>query len=177
MDCRQFWEKHFAFVDDTLPGVELVGMQVHLSECESCAKHDANVRRSLMLFRSLPSIDPSPGFGQRLEHRIRETKAADRVAAQGGRSRRLAATVAITSAAMLGYIGFSLKHVDTPRDIVFPPVVAFAPVPEPIPATTASPGPEMVAVLPAGLPIWTAAILAEHSPVHFASLELASFNR
>jgi hypothetical protein len=41
----------------------------------------------------------------------------------------------------------------------------------------ASPAPEMVAALPAGLPIWTAAILAEHSPVHFASLELASFNR
>lgn len=177
MNCRQFRENHFAFVDDILPGVELVGMQVHLAECERCARHDANVRRSLMLFRSLPSINPSPDFGKRLERRIRETKAADMAGAQTGRSRRLAATVAITSAAMLGYIGFSLKHVDTPRDIVFPPVVAFAPVPESIPVTMVSPVPEMVAALPAGLPIWTAAILAEHSPVDFASLELASFKR
>jgi len=177
MDCRQFRESHFAFVDDTLPGVELVGMQVHLAECERCAKHDATVRRSLMLFRSLPSINPSPDFGQRLERRIRETRLTDMASAQAGRSRRLAATVAITSAAMLGYIGFSLKHVDTPRDIVFPPVVAFAPVPEPIPVTMASPAPEMVAALPAGLPLWTAAILVEYSPVDFASLELASFKR
>ena len=34
MDCREFHEQHFAFVDDTLPGIELVGMQMHLTECE-----------------------------------------------------------------------------------------------------------------------------------------------
>ena len=177
MDCKQFRDNHFAFVDDILPGIELVGMQVHLAECEHCAKHDANVRRSLMVFRSLPLIHPSENFNAKLESRLREVKLADLEAAQSGRSRRFAATLAITSVVMLGYIGMSLRRVDSPRDIVFPPVVAFAPTPELVPATMTSPAPEMVAALPSGLPIWTAALLADQSPVHFASLEMASLNR
>jgi hypothetical protein len=77
MDCRDFQENHFAFVDDTLPGVELVGMQMHLNECEKCAKHDANVRRSLMLFRNLPSIEPSADFSLRLQQKLAQAKAQD----------------------------------------------------------------------------------------------------
>jgi hypothetical protein len=169
MDCRQFLENHCAFVDDTLPGIELVGMQMHLTECEQCANHDAIVRRSLMLFRNLPRIEPSQDFGRRLEEKLRKAKLAD-AAAQSGKNHRLAATLAITSAAMLGYIGFSLRQVDTARDIVFPPVVAFAPLTS-TPMT--SPAPEMVAAISAGVPIWTAALLAEQTPVHFASLEMA----
>ena len=170
MDCRQFRENHFAFVDDTLPGIELVTMQMHLTECDNCAKHDANVRRSLMLFRSLPPIQPSADFGMRLEKKLEQVRIADAAAAHSGRSRALAATLAITSAVMLGYIGVSLRHVDSAKDISFPPVVALAPVTDPAHAM-ASPPPEMVAAISAGLPIWTAALLAEQTPVHFASLE------
>ncbi len=177
MDCKQFLENHFAFVDDILPGIELVGMQVHLAECERCAKHDASVRRSLMVFRSLPLIHPSENFGAKLEGRLMEVRLADLEAAQTGKSRRFAATLAITSLVMLGYIGMSLRRVDSPRDIVFPPVVATAPTSELVPATMTSPAPEMVAALPSGLPIWTAALLADQSPVHFASLEMASLKR
>ncbi len=177
MDCKQFLENHFAFVDDILPGIELVGMQVHLAECERCAKHDTNVRRSLMVFRSLPLIHPSEGFGAKLESRLKEVRLADLEAAQAGRSRIFAATLAITSVLMLGYIGMSLRRVDSPRDIIFPPVVAIAPTSELIAATMTSPAPEMVAALPSGLPIWTAALLADQSPVHFASLEMASLKR
>lgn len=158
-----------------MPGVELVGMQMHLNECEECAKHDAIVRRSLMLFRSLPPIQPSPDFSARLEQKLREAKLADAVADHAGRSRAFAATVALSSIVMLGYIGVSLKRVDSPRDIVLPPVVALASV-ETVPAMS-SPAPEMLAAVPAGLPIWTAALLAEQSPVHFASLELAASTR
>jgi hypothetical protein len=77
---------------------------------------------------------------------------------------------------MLGYIGVSLKRVDSPRDIVLPPVVAFAPAATTVPEMS-SPAPEMLAAVPAGLPIWTAALLVEQSPVHFASLELAASTR
>ena len=177
MDCKHFRDNHFAFVDDTLPGIELVGMQLHLNECEQCAKHDATIRRSLMLFRSLPSIQPSPDFSARLEQKLRESRIADAVAAQTGRARTLAATVAISSAVILGYIGVSLRHIDSPQDIVLPPVVAFAPVSDPFPSTISSPAPAMLAAVPAGLPLWTAALLAEQSPVHFASLEMASASR
>lgn len=167
MDCREFREKHFAFVDDTLPGVELVGMQMHLTECEPCSCHDATVRRSLMLFRSLPRIEPSADFSQRLERKLREAKLAE--AAHGGHTRTLGAALTLTSAAMLVYIGFALRQVDTPQDIALPPVVALATA-----ADASAPTPEMIAATPAGLPIWTAALYAEQASVHFASIEPAS---
>jgi hypothetical protein len=175
MDCRDFREKHFAFVDDTLPGIELVGMQMHLNECEKCARHDSKVRRSLMLFRNLPLIEPSPDFSARLYQKLEHAKAADAAAIHSGQSRRFAAAVALTSVVMLGYIGVSLREVDFPQDIVFPPVVANIPESPTTPMT--SPGTAMVASVPAGLPMWTAALFAEQATVHFASIDLATSTR
>jgi len=174
MDCRDFKEKHFAFVDDTLPGIELIGMQVHLTECDVCAKQDAMVRRSLLLFRNLPSIEPSADFSSRLQQKLNAAKLADQEA-NSGRARKLAATVAVTSIVMLGYIAVSLRQVDYPQDIVLAPVVAIASAPGATPMS--APAPEMVASVPAGLPIWTAALLAEQAPVHFASLDLTATTR
>jgi len=168
MDCREFHDNHFAFIDDTLSGIELVGMHRHIVECSSCAKHDAAVRRSLLLFRNLPRIEPSADFADRLNARLKEIKKHDDV--DFHHSRRFAATVAITSMLMLGYIGMSLRDVDTPQDIVFPPVVASLPEQEFSPITT--PAPALVASAAAGLPIWTAALYAELQPVHFASADL-----
>lgn len=170
MDCREFREKHFAFVDDTLSGIEVVGLQMHLNECKRCARQDAIVRRSLMAFRSLPYIKPSPGFSDRLQKRLREARAADLTAAHSGRQRRFAAAVAVTSVVMLGYIAISLKEVDSARHIMLPPVVATLPDADTAPMT--APAAAMVAAVPAGLPIWTAAMFAEQAPVHFASADL-----
>lgn len=179
MDCKQFKENHFAFVDDTLPGVELVRMQVHLTECDTCAKHDATVRRSLMLFRSLPAIQPSPDFRRRLDQKLHDARRADIAALQAGRSRRLAATVAVSSVAILGYIAISLRTVDSPAAISLPPVVAIAADADSSPSAIAitSPGPEIVAAVPGGLPIWTAALLTEQAQVRFVSMELTGSTR
>ena len=176
MDCREFHKKHFAFIDDTLPGIELVGVQRHIAECEDCAKHDAIVRRSLLLFRNLPRIEPSADFSAKLNARLLELKNTEPFPSFH-HSRVFAATIAISSVLMLGYIGSSLRDVDTSRDIVFPPVVASIPEPEMAPITT--PAPALVASVPAGLPIWTAALYAELAPIHFASvdLQLASSGR
>ena len=174
MDCREFHEKHLEFVDDTLPGIELIGMQMHLNECDGCARQDATVRRSLMLFRNLPAIELSPDFSVRLQQRLHEVKVADRAAMQSGRNRKFAAAVGLTSVVMLGYIGVSLRRVDYPQDIILPPVVATAVAPG---AVMSSPAPEMVASVPAGLPIWTAALFAEQAPVHFASIDLTTIAR
>jgi hypothetical protein len=172
MDCREFRDKHLEFVDDTLAGIELVGMHVHLTECESCSRHDAIVRRSLMLFRSLPSIEPSADFSSRLEQKLKEVKLADAQAATHTiRTRRVGAAMAAASIAMLGYIGMSLRRVDVAQDIVLPPVVATADIPPTVGA------PEMVASVSAGVPIWTAALFAEQTQAHFASMELASLTR
>ena len=175
MDCRDFQENHFAFVDDTLPGIELVGMQMHMLECEKCAKQDASVRRSLMLFRNLAPIEPSADFSARLNQKLALAIAEDASAARSGRSRKFAAAVAVTSVVMLGYIGVSLRQVDFPQDIIFPPVVAS--IPEPATSPVTSPGTAMVASVPAGLPMWTAALFAEQAPVHFASIDLTTTAR
>lgn len=174
MDCREFQENHLAFVDDTLPGIELLGLQMHLTECPDCARRDAIVRRSLMLFRNLPAIELSPDFSVRLQQRLHEVKIADNEAMHSGRGRKLAAAVGLTSVVMLGYIGVSLRRVDYPQDIILPPVVATAVAPG---SPMTSPAPEMVASVPAGLPIWTAALFAEQAPVHFASLDLTTTAR
>lgn len=175
MDCREFQENHFAFVDDTLPGIELIGMQMHLLECEKCGKYDSTIRRSLMLFRNIPPIEPSPDFSARLQRKLELARAEDVAIAQSDWPRRFAAVVAITSVVMLSYIGVSLRQVDFPQDIVFPPVVAS--IPGPAISPMESSGNAMVASVPAGLPLWTAALYAEQAPVHFVSIEQTSTTR
>lgn len=174
MDCRDFHDQHLAFVDDTLAGVELVRMQMHINECDTCARHDATIRRSLMVFRNLPRIEPSADFSKKLEMKLREVKLAEAAAANHRSNFGFKAGVTVASAVMLAYIGFSLRQVDTPQDIVLPPVVATATTSE---MTTGGPAPEMIAAAPAGIPIWTAALFAEQTPSHFASIQLASSTR
>lgn len=71
MDCRTFRRKHLAFVDDTLPGVDVVAMERHRRECLACARLDSDVRRSLLLVRNnLPSIQPSAEFSHQLARRL-----------------------------------------------------------------------------------------------------------
>lgn len=52
-------------------------MDRHRAVCASCARHDAAVRRSLLLVRNLPVIHPSADFYERLERRIREGASLD----------------------------------------------------------------------------------------------------
>ncbi len=171
MDCREFSDKHLAFVDDTLAGIELVRMQRHIAECEICAKHDAKIRRALLLFRNLPAIEPSPDFYDRLEARLREAHHEDLLLATTQRNlRRGAIAATVVSAIMLGYIGSTLYRTDTPRDVIMPPVIATAPEAELTPITT--PTPAIVASVPAGLWIWPAALFAEQAPVRFAHSRL-----
>jgi anti-sigma factor RsiW len=178
MDCREFCDNHVAFVDDTLAGIELVRMQRHIGECENCAKHDARVRRALLIFRNLPSIEPSADFSQRLEARLRQERQCDDLLATTQRNlKRGAIAATLASAAMLGYIATTLYRSDSPRDLVMPPVVASLPEPELTPITTSTPA--IVTSVSAGLTIWPAALFAEQVPVRFAhsKLELANYTR
>ncbi len=175
MDCKQFKKNHCAFTDDTLAGVELVSMQRHISECEQCARLDWSVRRSLMVFRNLPSIQPSDDFEERLQARIRSSVSTQ---AATQRSFLVAGTAAaVFGAAMLGYIVAVLPNSEVPQDVVMAPVVASAPDFD-MPAVSAA-GPAIVASVSAGLPIWTAALYAEQAPQYFAQpeLTLASYTR
>jgi anti-sigma factor RsiW len=178
MDCREFCDKHLAFVDDTLAGIELVRMQAHIAECERCAKHDARIRRALLLFKNLPSIEPSADFSEKLEERLRrECNCQDLMATTQHSLRRGAIAATLASAVMLGYIAMTLSRPETTHDIVMSPVVASTPEPELTPITTSSPA--IVTSVSAGLTIWPAALFAEQVPVRFAhsKLELANYTR
>lgn len=176
MDCREFCDQHLAFVDDTLAGIELVRMQRHLAECESCAKQDAKIRRALLLFRNLPSIEPSPDFYPRLEARLRSFQHDDLFATTHRSMRRAAVAATVASAIMLGYIGTMLYPSNGPRDLMMPPVVASIPEPDLTPFTTSTPA--IVTSVSAGLTIWPVALFAEQAPVRFAhSSELANYPR
>ena len=178
MDCREFCEQHVAFVDDTLAGIELVRMQRHIADCESCAKHDAKIRRALLLIRNLPSIELSADFAERLEARLKECHSEHLLATTQRNLRRGAIAATLASAVMLGYIGTTLYHrTDVPRDLVMAPVIASIPEPELTPITTSTPA--IVASVSAGLTIWPAALFAEQVPVHFAhsKLELTNYTR
>ena len=79
MDCRDFRKKHVGYVDDLLSAREMDAMQRHLLTCAKCSRQDIMVRRSLMLVRSLPSIEPSADFLHRLNARIEQLGPAARV--------------------------------------------------------------------------------------------------
>jgi hypothetical protein len=177
MDCREFSDQHLAFVDDTLAGIELVRMQLHLAECRSCAKHDAKIRRALLLFRNLPCIEPSADFSERLEARLKASENDNLFPTTQRNLRRSAIAATLASAMMLGYIGTTLYRSDTPRDLVMPPVVATLPEPDFVPITVSAPA--IVTSVSAGLTLWPAAVFAEQVPVRFAqsSLELANYTR
>src|SRR6185436_5539037 len=74
MNCRQFRNHHVPFVDDVLSAADMRAMREHLARCESCARLDVRIRRSLMIVRSLPQIDVSTDFAPRLEARLRRVQ-------------------------------------------------------------------------------------------------------
>src|SRR5688572_11663709 len=73
MDCREFRDKHALYVDLMCSAIEEAEMRAHARECQKCSRHDTVVRRSLMMVKSLPVIEPSATFQQRLDARLRAT--------------------------------------------------------------------------------------------------------
>ena len=181
MDCREFRRNHVAFVDDLLPGIDLVRMQRHLLECEACAHHDTLVRRALLVVRNVPSIKPSADFGERLEARLRAVRAEGRrtelhtVASRGTLGTFAALATGVAAA---GLIGVAMLNVDHGHAVPsLPPVVASIPAGQdaeslPIPASA------IVASASTGMSVWSTVFAAEQAPLHLASAQfrLASYN-
>jgi hypothetical protein len=90
MDCGTFRENHGALIDRSVSDADLVAMQRHLQECAACSAHDTSVRRALLLFRNMPTIEPSSGFAARLHERLRDVRAQSRLAGQAGDTHRAA---------------------------------------------------------------------------------------
>lgn len=179
MDCREFRRNHVAFVDDLLPGIDLVRMQRHLLECERCSHHDTLVRRALLVVRNVPEIEPSPDFSERLQARLEALKHEAPVVDHGFfRSRPGAFAALATGVAAASLLAFLAMHAadGTPRDIVLPPVVASLPTIESDPLSSSIAPSTMVATASTGIGVWPAVLAAEQAPLHFAAAELRLVN-
>lgn len=190
MDCGSFRDNHAAFIDNALDDVELGAMRTHRAECTDCAEHDATIRRALLLFRNMPTIEPSPDFGRRLNARLRQTErslAWSHAAGMRGPSWTTFAWAAsgvlaagyILVATIGGPVSGGAMAVARSTELALAPVVVTAHVPKarvdsaPIGPLRASPmaSPAIVASVSMGMPVWPAALLAAQAPMHFATTE------
>ena len=145
-------------------------MRQHMRDCPKCARHDTVVRRGILLFRNLPSIEPSPDFQARLVARLRSGAAfPDAIP----RPMRASYAAFLALAAGVGFIAFlaaDMIRLGAPREIRMPPVVATLPEVEPSPVTTSA----LVATVPTGMSVWPAIFVASQAPIHFVAAEMAT---
>jgi hypothetical protein len=169
MDCREYREAHALFVDGKVSALEGFEMRSHMRYCADCARHDAVVRRGLLMVRNLPPIEPSAHFRERLNARIQaDVRHTARRRAIGTRIARYTAI-----AAMLSGISVALSRAvrfGFDSDLRLPPVVASAPPLESSAFGTSA----LVATVPTGMSIWPAIMMASQAPAHFATAESVS---
>jgi hypothetical protein len=178
MDCREFRNKHVAFVDDLLSAVEMDALQRHRNVCARCSRQDTAVRRSLLLVRNLPPIQPSPEFMSRLNARLQALGPSAQVDFVSPRPRL--ASVGAFAALAAGVVAVAYMAVETnhyfapPAEIRLAPVVATLPEdPAPTPMADAA----FVASVPTGIPVWPAVLMAGQAPMRFAELEFRDTER
>ncbi len=166
MNCRAFDHHQLGFVDGTLPDTLVVEMQLHLTECERCARRDTAFRRGLLVLRNLPPIQPSADFVERLNERLRIEEAERTLGWRPGGFGAVAAAAVCLMAA--GYLALATSSwgIDSP-------VPTLAPVVASEPERPVREAFEHVIVMPAsaGLPMWPSALMVEQSPVQ---MELAN---
>jgi len=173
MDCRTFRQKHLAFVDDTLPGVDLVRMERHRVECATCARLDTDIRRSLLLIRNnLPAITPSAEFSSRLARRLDEERARQAIPAPLFRGPGLSGFLSMSMGVVaLGLLTVALSErsagTDAPRLAaveVRPSLVAMG-------GSVPMPGapPAFVASVSTGMAIWPALLMMEEAQSRYAA--------
>jgi hypothetical protein len=169
MNCGSFRDNHAAYVDDALDRAEHAAMQRHRAECLSCASHDTAVRRALLLFRNMPTIEPSPEFSARLHARLRAEARSPRA---GGVGAVVSAAAGIVAAGYLAVAFFGVPGSVT-AELALAPVVATAREPAPPPINIYAPqSPAIVASVSAGLPVWPAAMMATQMPMHLSQASL-----
>jgi len=169
MDCRDFHAKHIAFVDDTLPIVEMEQMRLHMRACTKCSRRDTVVRRGLLIVKNLPTIEPSPEFMARLSVRLRQIDAGSSARAEL-RSPPLGSFTGIAAClALAAYLALeTYAHFGPPTELRLAPVVASAPESLPTPVSS----PTFVASVSTGMPVWPAVMMLEQSPLRLATVSL-----
>lgn len=165
MNCREFKSNHVGFIDDVLSAADMADMQRHLAICTKCATLDVRIRRSLLVVRNLPQIEPSADFFARLSEALKHapppTPKRQPFAA--------AATFAAVTAALAAAVYFAMAF-STERQLP-----ASAPVGVTVSASAMSTPMTDVAIaatVPAGIPVWPAMFMVSELPTHLANAEL-----
>jgi hypothetical protein len=178
MDCREFRNKHVAFVDDLLPAVEMDALRQHLRTCVRCSRQDTSVRRSLLIVRNLPPIEPSPEFMARLNHRLEElgpSARVDRVSPRPYLPSVGAVTALAAGVVAVAYMAIETTHYfATPDPRVMSPVAATRQL-EQVPSSIADAA--FVASVPTGMPVWPAVLMIGQAPMRFASMDFGDAER
>ena len=191
MDCRRFRKQHLAYLDDTLSGDMTAEAQQHIMACNACAAHDTLVRRSLMIARSMPTIEPSIEFQRKLRDRLAVCRDEARGDARtdgafgwmmqprSGRTgtarfvlptpfRSPRALAAVAAGAVLGTMVWRGLSAGVTPVISMQPVVASQPVSmQPKPVFS----PALISVMSTGNPVWPAAMMIEEAPTQFVNAD------
>ena len=169
MDCRAFRRKHLAFVDDTLPGVDIVQMQHHLTDCARCAQMDLAVRRSLLVVRNhLSPIEPSSDFSDRLSARLdRERRSLSTPVALFGSTSWPGFAAMCGGVIAIGALAVAMGESSQPAMAARLPAVVFEANPERMSAqgTASDATPAFLSTVSTGMAILPALLLAEEVPI------------
>lgn len=168
MKCREFKSNHVGFIDDLLPAADMSEMRRHLAACDACSALDTRIRRSLLIVRNLPQIQPSADFLARLNEALKQAPAPE------PRFRPFAAAAAFTAvtAALAAAVYFAMA---------LSPQSDTAPAPQARTVTTTAVAPlapvpmnevAIAATVPAGVPVWPAMFMVGELPTQLGSSEL-----
>jgi hypothetical protein len=134
MDCDTFLDGHSDFRDGLLMLPDRVAFQVHLRECDSCARYDRVVHKGVQVLRNQPQLEVSDDFMERLQHRLYHVD--DEMANARNRRRRgpvsRGAAAALAAAAAVAAVALvpQLYRGAAPTVTMLPTVAATAPVAE-----------------------------------------------
>jgi len=137
--------------------------RAHLDECPVCARHDVQIRRSLMALQALPMIEPSAGFHDRLYERLAREALHPSPAPSRHVRWGLATAIVAASVALLFAASSRSRQTDMSRPA---PVMASAPS-RPAPQR---PAPERTVSIPAANKSAVTAATAPRSRARFEAL-------
>jgi hypothetical protein len=163
MTCRHFKSRHVGFVDDLLSAADMAEMRRHLRSCPDCAALDVRIRRSLLVVRNLPQIEPSADFYARLTERLRTAPTPIET-----RQRSSAITAIVTTAALAAAVYFALAGGMTQNRDAHPSSSA----PVAVAAEPLQPEPALAAPVSAGVPVWPAMFMVADLPTRLTPVEL-----
>jgi hypothetical protein len=166
MKCREFKSNHVGFIDDLLPAADMSEMRRHLAVCSKCSILDTRIRRSLLVVRNLPEIEPSADFFARLSEALKQAPAPE------PRVRPFAAAAALTAvtAALAAAVYFAMA-ITPSRDsgpVAPAATTTAAAVIAPVPMNEVA----IAAAVPAGVPVWPAMFMVGELPTHLGNAEL-----